>query len=186
MATIITHPIVPIAMAMGMGKSVISGRLLIAGCLVSLLPDADVVTFALGIPYASEFGHRGFTHSICFGLGTGLLFAPFARILKSTPLKTFVWIAICTISHAVLDALTNGGLGVAFYWPISEERFFLPWPIIEVSPIGIRQFFTSRGLVVFLSELQWVWMPWIVAGVILSVIRKSYEWVLGEAKVGRN
>lgn len=175
MATIITHPLVAVVAAMGLGNTVISRRLLIAGCLVTILPDADVVSFLLGIPYASEFGHRGFTHSICFGLGTGLIFVAFAGLLKSTRVTTFVWIAACTISHGVIDALTDGGLGVAFYWPVSDERIFLPWRVIEVSPIGIKQFLTPRGLVVFLSEVYWVWIPLIVTGTLLLAVRKSYE-----------
>jgi hypothetical protein len=46
----------------------------------SILPDADVIGFTLGIPYNSVWGHRGLSHSLCFalvlslGVGAGLPF----------------------------------------------------------------------------------------------------------------
>jgi inner membrane protein len=41
--------------------------------VVSLLPDADVVKFALDIPYGAPLGHRGASHSIAVGLALGVL-----------------------------------------------------------------------------------------------------------------
>jgi len=63
-----------------------------------------------------------------------------------------------TISHGVLDACTNGGLGIAFFAPFSDTRFFLPARPIEVSPIGAA-FFSMRGWSVLESEMLWVWLP---------------------------
>ena len=40
---------------------------------LAMLPDADVVAFAFGIPYASEFGHRGASHAIVTALIVGAL-----------------------------------------------------------------------------------------------------------------
>ena len=39
---------------------------------LSLLPDADVAGFSFGIPYSSQFGHRGATHSIAFAVAVGV------------------------------------------------------------------------------------------------------------------
>lgn len=39
----------------------------------ALLPDADVIAFALRIPYSAPWGHRGTSHSLAIGL---LIFAP--------------------------------------------------------------------------------------------------------------
>ena len=36
---------------------------------LSLLPDADVYGFRLGVKYADPWGHRGATHSLLFALG---------------------------------------------------------------------------------------------------------------------
>jgi inner membrane protein len=64
------------------------------------------------------------------------------------------------VSHGLLDAMTNGGLGVAFFAPFSNERYFLPWRPILVSPLSIHVFFGSRkGLRVMWSELGWIWLP---------------------------
>ena len=65
----------------------------------------------------------------------------------------------CTISHGVLDALTTGGLGVAFFSPFDNLRYFFPWRPIKVSPIGVGRFFGERGIRVILSELIWIGIP---------------------------
>jgi inner membrane protein len=66
---------------------------------------------------------------------------------------------LATASHGFLDAMTSGGLGVAFFAPFSETRYFLPWRPIVVSPISIYGFVGRRGLMVMWSELEWVWLP---------------------------
>jgi hypothetical protein len=40
-----------------------------------MVPDLDVFGFLWNIQYGSPFGHRGFTHSLCFALLTGLVAA---------------------------------------------------------------------------------------------------------------
>jgi inner membrane protein len=65
---------------------------------------------------------------------------------------------LITASHGVLDALTDGGLGVAFFAPFTARRYFFPWRPIEVSPIGLG-LFSERGAEVFASEFVWVWLP---------------------------
>jgi hypothetical protein len=66
MPTILTHMAVPLAVAIGAGSRIISRRLLVAGAIGAMLPDLDVIGFRFGIEYASDFGHRGFTHSLMF------------------------------------------------------------------------------------------------------------------------
>jgi len=55
--------------------------------------------------------------------------------------------------------LTNGGMGVALLWPLSDERLFFPTRVIEVSPLSISHILSPRGVVVFSSELLWIWLP---------------------------
>jgi inner membrane protein len=74
-------------------------------------------------------------------------------------LIVFLFLFLSTLSHPVLDALTNGGLGVGLFAPFTNERYFFPYRPIEVSPIGVGAFFSHRGLIVMLSELKWVWLP---------------------------
>ncbi len=140
-------------------KQGINWRLFALGAIVSVLPDADVLAFALGIPYESPFGHRGFTHSIAFALVIGVLCLPLKSVIRASALAVFSISFISCISHALLDALTNGGLGVAIMWPFDDQRWFLPFRPIQVSPIGVQAFFSERGLRVIMSEIVWVFLP---------------------------
>ena len=158
MTTLITHPIPILALGAALGSRVVSPRLVLAGMLFACLPDADVLAFKFGIAYADTFGHRGFSHSLLFAIFCGIFAALCCRWLDSGALKAGLWITLATASHGLLDALTNGGLGVAWLWPWSEQRYFLPWRPIEVSPF-LSGFFSPRGLSVLLSEARWVWLP---------------------------
>jgi inner membrane protein len=139
----------------------VSFWLLAVACTV--LPDADVLAFKLGIPYEHVLGHRGITHSIPFGLVAGFLLGWIFFRKKAT--KTTDWIitglvlALCWISHGVLDGMTNGGLGVAYFAPFDVNRYFLPWRPIQVSPLGVSRFFSSWGIQVLVSELVWIVFP---------------------------
>jgi inner membrane protein len=132
---------------------------------LSMLADADVIAFALGIPYAAPFGHRGATHSILFALLAGLAAAgAMARGAALPFARTAAIACLVAISHPLLDALTDGGFGVALLWPFSNARFFAPWRPIPVAPIGAR-FFSPRGLRVAVFELGWsmpllLWALW--------------------------
>jgi inner membrane protein len=78
---------------------------------------------------------------------------------------------LATASHGLLDAMTDGGLGVAFFAPFDNHRYFLPWTPIRVSPIGIGRFFTSRWLAVIRREILWIWVPVVVLIASASVLR---------------
>lgn len=68
--------------------------------------------------------------------------------------------------------MTDGGLGVAFFSPFDDTRYFLPWTPIRVSPIGMERFFSGRGLAVLQSELLWIWLPAAVLAVAGWLLRK--------------
>ena len=159
MPTIVTHAAIPLALGLGLGCGVVAPRLLLAGVAASMLPDADVLGFHLGIPYGDALGHRGFSHALMSAGLIGLLAGLAAPTLKSTRLKACLFIAICMASHGLLDMLTDGGKGVAVFWPFTEQRFFFPWHGIAVSPLGLDQIWSRRGIAVALSELRWIWLP---------------------------
>lgn len=159
MPTILTHPVVPLAIAMGLGRKAVPKNLIAAGIVASVLPDLDVLAFHAGIPYAAEFGHRGFSHSLLFALCLAALGAAFAPFLQSGRWRAFWFVFLAAASHGILDAFTNGGLGIAFLWPISDARFFAPLRPIEVSPLGLSRFLSARGLDVLWSEFLWIWLP---------------------------
>ena len=123
-----------------------------------MLPDADVVAFKLGIAYADDFGHRGASHSLFFAAILGAIGAVMHRTFGVRAWIAAAWLFACAASHPLLDALTNGGMGVALWWPWSDARVFAPWRPIAVSPIGTG-FFSARGVAVMASELRWIWLP---------------------------
>jgi len=172
MPTVLTHPVVPLAMAIGLGRGVISRRLLVAGVVVSILPDLDVLAFRFGIPYADQWSHRGFSHSFMFALIVAAIGAGLARLLVSTPGKTFWFLLVAAASHGILDAFTNGGFGIAFLWPFSQERFFAPIHPIEVAPLSLSRFLSSRGIAVLSSEILWVWLPCLSAAAIAVALHR--------------
>ena len=142
-----------------------------------MLPDVDGIAFVLGIPYGSILGHRGITHSIAFAGLSGLVvgtIAHFGARRQFNRPALILYFTLVTLSHPLLDAMTNGGLGVALFAPFSDARYFSPWRPIEVSPIGMG-FFSARGLEVIASEIVWVWLPALVIWAAVSVFRKSRE-----------
>ena len=65
--------------------------------------------------------------------------------------------------------MTDGGLGVAFFAPFDDTRYFFPFRPIKVSPIGLS-FFSARGLDVIWSEFLLVCIPGtIIAAAVLSL-----------------
>ena len=158
MASLITHPIVPISIAVAAGKKNISFKLALLAVVASMLPDADVLAFRFGIPYGHMLGHRGFTHSLVFAAMLAAAIAT-SRTWKDRRLVVFLFLFAATASHGVLDALTTGGKGVGFFIPFTPERFFFSIRPIEVSPLTARAFFSKRGLVILLSEIYAVWLP---------------------------
>lgn len=175
MASLFTHPAVPLAIGVALGTRMISPRLLAAGIVGCLLPDADVIAYALGVPYQSAFAHRGFTHSIFFALACGTLAALFARALHTRRSVAFAFVAVATASHGALDAFTTGGSGIAFFWPFGDQRYFMPLQVIVVSPIGVSRFFSEWGARVLWSELQWVWLPSFALAGSLFALRRVLE-----------
>jgi len=171
MPTILSHPAVPLAVGLGLGRAKISPRLLACGVFGAILPDLDVIAFKLGIPYAAAFGHRGFSHSLLFAAVAALLAACACRPLRTTPGRAFAFTGLAVASHGLLDTLTNGGLGIGLLWPWSETRFFAPVQPIEVSPLNPARFVTARGAQVLLSELTWVWLPMVVLALLAVGVR---------------
>lgn len=173
MPTIFTHAVVPLMLGGAAGRRIISHRLLAAGTIAAMLPDADVLAFKFRVAYADQFGHRGATHSMAFALLLAVAAALWHRRLNSTPWRSAGFVGLAALSHPLLDACTNGGLGVALWWPLSDARWFAPLHPIAVSPIGAR-FFSEQGWHVLASEFCWVWLPTtIIAACIVAWQRTS-------------
>jgi len=172
MPSVLSHPAVPLALAIGAGADVVPLRLAVVGCVASALPDADAVGYWLGVPYDSLLGHRGLTHSLAFAVVVAAFCSAFAARLGATAPVVFGVVLLCTASHGVLDAMTTGGMGVAFFSPFSNHRYFFSWRVIEVAPISVRRFVSERGLAVLKSELTWVWLPCAVLALAGAGVRR--------------
>jgi len=171
--SILSHPAVPLGLAAAAGTRTIPAGLAVAACVASILPDADALGFAMGIPYGSFLGHRGFTHSFFFAALVAGAATAFSSRLGAPRGIVFAVIFVSAASHGVLDAMTTGGMGVALFSPFSNRRYFLPWQVIRVSPIGVAPFLSRWGLRVLASELMWIWLPASAFGVAGALIRRK-------------
>ena len=158
MPTVLTHALVAaVAGRLRRGERP-PARFWLAAVTVSVLPDVDVIGLLAGIDYGHVLGHRGLLHSLPFALVSGTLAA--AAVARGRPPVALVLgLVAIAASHGLLDALTDGGLGVAFFAPFDSARYFWPWTPIRVSPIGISGLATRYGLVVLRSEAVWVGLP---------------------------
>lgn len=143
-------------------------RFWLAGAACAAAPDLDVIGLWFGVPWRSMLGHRGLSHSLPFavvlgGVVTALLFR--GPEWRGRRLAAWLFLALATASHGVLDAMNDAATGVAFFAPFDAMRYFLPWRPIPVSPFALR-FFSARGWAVFRTELLMIWLP---AAILASV-----------------
>jgi inner membrane protein len=174
MPSIISHPAVPLALAPLLPQELRSASVISLGVVCSVLPDLDVVGFRFGVPYGHLMGHRGLSHSIAFAVFLSACLAWLLPIVaQASRLMLFGFLFLSTVSHGLLDALTSGGLGVAFFAPFGNSRYFFPWRPIRVSPLGVRAFLSATGVRVLRSEWQWIWTPAVLVAVLLTLLRRS-------------
>lgn len=175
MASIFGHAITAIAIGKSFPKSLSSWKFWLLGIGCAIVPDADVIGFSFDIKYSSFWGHRGFSHSLLFALLLGIVITLtfYSKSLKSKKgIAYILFFSLCTASHGILDAMTTGGLGVAFFSPFEDTRYFFSWRPIQVSPIGVERFFSERGLRVIKSELIWIALPSLIYIFSIVVARK--------------
>ncbi len=179
MASAFAHAVSAIAFKEIIYSEKTKRKLIFWAIFCSILPDADVIGFKFGIEYSHWLGHRGFSHSILFGIITGFIittvfFKEFS-ISKKEFWKTSFFLGFVTVSHGFFDAMTSGGLGVAFFSPFNDVRYFLPFRPIQVSPIGVASFFSEWGARVLLSEFIWIGLPSIFIVATVKGFRKIIE-----------
>jgi len=175
MPTAISHAAVAVAAGIAFAPRDVPTHFWSLSIVCSTIPDADVIAFSFGIPYGHFFGHRGFFHSPFFALLlsvflVGLFFREIG-IFSRQWFFYFIFFFLLSASHGVLDAFTNGGLGIALLSPFNNTRYFFPWTPIMVSPIGIQGFFSTWGLSVIKSEFLWIWLPSFLLVVLSKLIR---------------
>jgi len=176
MASPVSHALVAVTAGMVFPEPRPRGRYWMAAIL-SILPDIDVLGYFNGVEYGSVLGHRGLTHSLAFAAfvsGLLVLIPGIIRPAWGTKRSNWLYLFFAIASHGLLDAMTNGGLGIAFFSPFSNVRYFLPWRPIVVGPINLADAFSPWGREVAVSEARWVILPCsAVITVILAVRRHS-------------
>lgn len=176
MASLLAHAVVGAALWPAFREHTLPRHAWVTGAVLAAAPDVDVLGFGRGVPYGSLLGHRGLTHSLLFAAALAVGALTFLYPRRAWPVgrgRLWLYLALATASHGVLDALTTGGLGVAFFAPFSRARYFFPWRPILVSPIGVRPFFTARGLAVLRSEVAWIILPAVVFASTLGLLRRA-------------
>lgn len=171
MPTVITHAVAGATLSRLAGVAAATApasradglKALLLCAVAAMLPDLDVITFKLGIPYASPWGHRGISHSLLLALLAAPLLAWFSRSLwrrLGWPLRRASLLLFAVIaSHAALDMLTDATHGPALFMPFDMHRYLLPWRPIEGAPISPRLWLTGKGWRVVHTELLYVWLP---------------------------
>lgn len=155
-----THPIAAVAIGAPFYRREVSLWIWLWGAFLCALPDIDFIGYRLGVPYSHLFGHRGFTHSLFFAAFAAIVsLFYFRKLWRSSSASLWVFFFLCGASHGFLDGMTNGGLGVAYFSPFSNERYWMPWRPIPVAPLNPLRIFSDWGLAVLVNELVWIWTP---------------------------
>ena len=163
MSTVFTHGLVGASLALMAPKQVSRTATVVVATILSILPDVDVLAFRLGIPYEHMYGHRGFTHSLLFSclvaFIASLVFFRSVGFANRNWFAVFIILFLAACSHGIIDAFTDAGLGIGFFIPLNEQRYFFPWRPLETPPAGISAFFNGDALTIMLSEIKYIWTP---------------------------
>ena len=178
MASALTHAFAAVALTKTLSHRKRDWRFWTLAVASSILPDADIVGFAFGIEYGDLLGHRGLSHSLLFAaLWSLLVVSSEYRGLMKFSRQWWSLVSLfflVTVSHGLLDAMTNGGLGVAFFAPFDTARYFFPWRPISVSPVGVGRFFSGQGAAIMASEIEYVWLPLATLWAAVAVLRRYF------------
>jgi inner membrane protein len=121
-------------------------------CALAIWPDTDVVSFVLGIPARSEYGHRGATHSLVVAVFVAAIVTVIARYLGARWWRVGLIATFVALSHGLLDTTTHFGLPVELFWPFSTARFHAPWHDMPSAPTDF-EIFRAWGIKAALLEI---------------------------------
>ena len=174
-------PIIPTAIVAGAFATIAPREIprvrlgLVLG-LLSVIPDLDVIGFRFGVPYEDVLGHRGFTHSILFavimGFGTPLIAFPRIKMLCRVWWALVALAFTANMSHGLIDAFTDAGLGIGFLIPFDDNRYFAPWRPLATSPLSVTAFINGPANRILTNEFIWVGLPLAFVFGILHALRR--------------
>ncbi len=121
----LTHIVVGACIGEAIEGKVLGKKAMLLGAFAHSLPDVDFIA-QLWLDATDGFlAHRGFTHSIVFGILATLVLTIIAiKIFPHRPLTRLRWISLFSINifaHIFLD--TFNAYGIGWFEPFSHERF---------------------------------------------------------------
>ena len=126
MPSLFSHAAVAIAVGSLLAPRPLLRPFLVAGAVCAVMPDFDIVAPG-GIDFLG--GHRGFTHSLTFaglvGLASALIVGRRVE-WRDARIRLFLFIAVTTATHGVLDSLTSVSRGVQLLSPFSLHQYRVP------------------------------------------------------------
>jgi hypothetical protein len=76
---------------------------------------------------------------------------------------------VIVASHGLLDAITRGGEGIPFFWPLAGR--YGNWGLIPLSDIA-WELPDPRHSRAVRAELLWLWLPTAIAAGAVTVCRR--------------
>ena len=108
-------------------------------------------------------GHRGASHSLLFAAAAGFLAAGLFVRDRAPVSGRFLAVgalaSLACASHGLLDALTDAGLGIGFFLPFDDGRYFFDWRPLRTSPLSVMAFVNRRGLEILANEAFYIGLP---------------------------
>jgi inner membrane protein len=165
-STWVKHPKLPI-------------RFWVLGAACAMGPDLDVLGYWVGIPYGHMLGHRGLTHSLPFAAVLSALVVRFGfsgpEWVRVRP-QLLSYFFVATASHGVFDAMTDDGLGVAFFAPFEPTRYFFPFRPLPTFPMSAANltnlFLSAKAYELLAKESVWIVVPCLLLGLAVRLVRR--------------
>jgi membrane-bound metal-dependent hydrolase YbcI (DUF457 family) len=128
-----------------------SWKPLAVGAAIAILPDFDyLLVWALDF---DESWHRGFSHSIIFGVFVGLLAS---AVMDASRIREALGYIFAAVSHGLLDfSTTKYSKGVQLFWPFSVDWFKLGLFDYPVHNLFITGMIELSGILVLLLIILW-------------------------------
>lgn len=135
---------------------------LLLGVVLGVSPDFD---YALNWLRIGRGGwHHGFTHSIPFALLIGLVTIILLREWKA---RSFVVFSAAFASHTLLDFLITESMGVALWWPFTNQRYRLRLPnpieyssvwesVLELIKVSLMEVLIFAPVLLLILSLRYV------------------------------
>ena len=169
-----THALLPIAVAVAVARRPVPWRLVLVAAVAAAAPDIDgLFKRLLSVPPDSIYSHRGATHSLFAAIIAGLLAAALHRWLRVPALTAGVVIGAAMASHGLLDMMTDGGQGVAYFWPFSPVRYFADWRPIHSTPVHRAHLFHDVSVRLQL-ELRQLLIPMLIGVIAVRGARATW------------